>query len=132
MSKSLSGLLGDEQWKRCQELLRPPSPEVPEVLSIRTYVKDKKKVVEENDTLQPCKSFVVSASPSSVDSGITEGSNVAQASPFASPFASPLAACGINLSRCGSNENLSRCGSYENDEDWLTAFVAMQVLNALI
>jgi|LauGreDrversion2_3_1035106.scaffolds.fasta_scaffold290448_1 hypothetical protein len=131
MSKSLSGLLGDEQWKRCQELLRPPSPEVPEVLSIRTYVKDKKKVVEENDTLQPCKSFVVSATQSRVAEQLWAG---AQGPTFASPLSSPLAACGINLSRSGSNANLSRCGSNSNsiDEDWLPAYVALQVLNALI
>jgi hypothetical protein len=103
MSKNLSGLLGDEQWKRCQELLRPREPEVPEVQSIRTYVKDKRAVVEENRTQQPDQNFVVrkTTSPLSVSS---RGSSVAHPSPLAGS--------------CGSGE--------PDEEDWMQSFVALQ------
>jgi len=62
MSKQLAGLLGEEQWKRCQELLRPPLPPEPILPAIRAYVKSVDSDGDGDDVCPKSQGFVVRTS----------------------------------------------------------------------
>jgi hypothetical protein len=58
MSQRLSGLLGDDDWKRCLEKLRPPADVPRDLPAIRTYVKPA-AVPDEDNLLSDGSAMVV-------------------------------------------------------------------------
>jgi len=75
MSKQLAGLLGKEQWKRCQELLRPPPPPEPTLPAIRAYVKSVDRDDDGDDVCPKSQGFLVRTSrPVSKSSTATQWS----------------------------------------------------------
>ena len=81
MSRRLSSLLGDEEWKKCLEMLRPP-PEAPrEFPGIRAYVKS--AGADDRNTLSDGSDMVVVRTAQGTHAGSQAHADSAQAGPRA-------------------------------------------------